>query len=26
MDGDIDPFIQAYLKQESESSAQGGVS
>ena len=26
MDGDIDPFIHAYLKQESESSAQGGVS
>lgn len=26
MDGDIDPFIQAYLKAESESGAQGGVS
>ncbi|MFN5582391.1 peptide chain release factor 2 [Gemmatimonas sp.] len=26
MDGDIDPFIQAFLKAESESSAQGGVS
>ncbi|MCZ8206546.1 MAG: peptide chain release factor 2 [Gemmatimonas sp.] len=25
MDGDIDPFIQAYLKAESESGAQGGV-
>ncbi|MBL0939763.1 MAG: peptide chain release factor 2 [Gemmatimonadaceae bacterium] len=26
MDGDIDPFIQAYLKQESVASAEGGVS
>jgi hypothetical protein len=25
MDGDIDPFIQAYLKQESVTGAEGGV-